>query len=124
MIEEHTPGWHVLLDGEHIADLEWLEVEDLNSGHLLFRLVPAAVEAGKIDYALRRTASRRPDPRVVLQSRASGAFLSDDQFFADIRDPSIVALRSMGRAKLPPFCPVADLPQTAESSSETPPAGP
>lgn len=101
MIEEHTAGWHVLLDGEHIADLDWLEVEDLNSSHFLFRLTPLVPDAGKIDYALRRTASRNTDLRVVLEHRVSGAFLADDQFFADLRDDSTVALRPMAHAELP-----------------------
>ena len=64
-----------------------------------------------LHYALRRTASRNTDLQVVLQNRASGAFLADNKFFADIRDDSTVALRPLARAELPPFCHVSDIPE-------------
>jgi hypothetical protein len=108
-MQEHLAGWYVLLDGEHIATLEWLRLEDLHAGLYEFRLIRVTPDAEKIDYALRWANQRAPDKRVVLQHRVTGAFLTEDKYFVSLRDDSTAGLRALGRAELPPFCPVADL---------------
>jgi hypothetical protein len=108
MIDEHKAGWHVLLGDEHIADLDWIGAEDLHFRYL-FRLVSITSDVTKIAHALKSTALRAPDQRVILQNRASGAFLTDENFCADLRDDSTVGLRPLARAELPPFCDVIDI---------------
>ncbi len=101
---EHAAGWHVLIGDEHIADLEWRRDEDPCYGYFEFTLVAFTTDSSKLACALTRTASRPPSDEVFLINRASGAILSDDHFFADMRDESTVGLRALGSGRVPFFC--------------------
>jgi hypothetical protein len=101
--EEHGAGWQVYIGDEHIADLNWLRDEDPCYGYFEFTLHPITPDSSKLAYAFSRTASRPPDAQVFLINRATGAILSDDQYFADLRDQSTVRLRALGGGRIPFF---------------------
>ena len=100
---EHGAGWHVFIGDEHIADLDWLRDEDPCYGYFEFSVNLFATESSKLVYALSRTASRPSDDQVFLINRATGGILTDDHFFADLRDDLIVGLRVLGNGRIPFF---------------------
>jgi len=99
--DEHIAGWHVLVDGEHIADLDWLSHDD--PGRYQFALTILTSDTEKLTLALGSTASRTPNDRIVLQNRATGGFV------ASIHDETFVGIRVWGLSEVPPFCHISDI---------------
>lgn len=88
--KEHEAGWHVLFEGECIAELDYLR--DDQPFHM-FHFTPRTDDQRKIDYALRSTAMRDPDSRIQFQNRANAIRVPDGPFLANLREPAIVFIR-------------------------------
>ena len=88
--KEHEAGWRVLFDGECIAELDYLR--DDQPFHL-FRFIPRTDDQRKIEYALRSTAMRDPDSRILFQNRAIGIRVPDGEFLASLNESSMVSIR-------------------------------
>ncbi|MGV3723246.1 MAG: hypothetical protein ACO1SX_20285 [Actinomycetota bacterium] len=69
-----TSTLRVLLDGEHIADLDWLY--DAQPVHH-YRLTLLTEDRSKVEYALDRAARRDDDLRVLLQNSDSGGLQAE-----------------------------------------------
>ena len=80
--KEHESGWRVLLDGQCVAELDYLR--DDQPFHL-FSLLCHTDDQSKIDHALRSAGIRDPDPRIEFENRASGRRVPDGQLLACLR---------------------------------------
>jgi hypothetical protein len=84
--KEHEAGWRILLDGECIAELEYLH--DDQPFHL-FRFISRTDDQQKLDYALQSTAMRKPDSRIQFQNRVFSVSVPDGPFLANLHDDTV-----------------------------------
>ena len=89
--EEHETGWSVLLDGERIAELDYLH--DDQPFHL-FQARLLTEDAAKIEYGLRNT-KREPGGRLQFHCRAGNVVVPDGEFFVDLHADGSVSVRDM-----------------------------
>jgi hypothetical protein len=87
---EHQHGWAVVLDGERIAELNFLRIDP---PFYLFRARFLTTDAQKIDYGLRGTAKREPEERLEFHSLSSGAVVAPP-VYSCVSDRAAQAQRS------------------------------
>lgn len=88
--KQHEAGWQVFLDGECIAELDYLH--DDQPFHL-FHFTSITDDPRKLDYALRSTAMREPDSRVEFHNRVFPLRVPDGPFLVNLHEPATVYIR-------------------------------
>jgi hypothetical protein len=87
------PSLRVLLDGEHIANLDWL----YDNQPLHYYLMTALTDdRSKLAYALDQNIKREDELRVVLQSAETGGLMAECFFIANIWEDDVVTTREFG----------------------------
>jgi len=82
-------GFYVFLDGEHIADLDYMGP---NQPCIDYRLVSLTPDNEKIRFALHGILHREVG-HTVLKDKNTGRFYTDDCFISNIWEEGIVAIR-------------------------------
>src|SRR5437773_4486103 len=89
--QEHEAGWSVLLDGERVAELDYLH--DDQPFHL-FQARLLIDDATKIDYALRNT-KREPGDKLQFHCRSGNTVVAEREFFVKLSSDGHVSVRDM-----------------------------